>query len=114
MTDWSEVELAGYAEKLRARRAELVALDRGARESRDPVALDQQSVGRLSRMDAMQQQAMAQAEGRRRQNEIARIDAALKRIAGSDFGWCLECGDPIARKRLDFDPSVPKCIECSA
>ena len=45
-----------------------------------PVELDQTKVGRLSRMDAMQSQAMAKETQRRRKNDITRIDAAIKRI----------------------------------
>ena len=92
------------------------ALEEEARlddEGRKPVTLDQESVGRLSRMDAMQVQAMAQALERRRQAEKARIDAALKRIDEDEFGWCITCGDEIAPKRLAHDPSVAKCVGCA-
>ena len=44
--------------RLTAKKQELEDLSVLAAEARDPVALDQQSVGRLSRMDAMQQQKM--------------------------------------------------------
>lgn len=92
------------------------ALEEEARlddEGRKPVTLDQESVGRLSRMDAMQVQAMAQALERRRQGEKARIDAALQRIEDDEFGWCVRCGEEIAPKRLAHDPSVAKCINCA-
>ncbi len=81
---------------------------------RRPVELDQSSVGRLSRMDALQMQAMAQATERRRAVEITRIEAALKRIADGDFGWCVTCGEAIAPKRLEADPTVPTCIDCAS
>ncbi|QIG80044.1 TraR/DksA family transcriptional regulator [Stakelama tenebrarum] len=80
---------------------------------RAPVPLDQESVGRLSRMDAMQVQAMALAADRRRQAERARIDAALARIEEDEFGWCVECGDAIAPARLAHDPAVSHCINCA-
>lgn len=92
------------------------ALEEEARlddEGRKPVTLDQESVGRLSRMDAMQVQAMAQALERRRQAEKARIDAALQRIDEGEFGWCITCGEEIAPKRLAHDPSVAKCVTCA-
>lgn len=95
-------------------RARLAGEDEGSSEWRKPVALDQQSVGRLSRMDAMQQQAMADAEGRRRKSDIARIDAALKRIEEGDYGWCLTCGEPIAEKRLEIDPMATRCVSCAS
>lgn len=83
-------------------------------DDRKPVELDQTSVGRLSRIDAMQMQAMAQATERRRAQEIARIEAALKRIDGGDYGWCVRCGEEIAPKRLAADPTVATCIRCAA
>ncbi len=78
-----------------------------------PVTLDQQSVGRLSRMDAMQQQQMAEAEARRRTYDLARIDAALKRIDEDDYGWCAQCGEAIASKRLEVDPMAHLCVGCA-
>ena len=95
---------------------ELAQLDRDTRRAasdRAPVALDQQSVGRLSRMDAMQRQAMAAAEEHRRAGRRERITSALRRIEGGEFGWCEECGDAIAPARLKLDPTVRTCIGCA-
>jgi DnaK suppressor protein len=77
------------------------------------VQLDQTTQGRLSRMDALQGQAMAQEVARRRETEIRRIDAALKRIQDGDYGYCVSCDGKVQVKRLDFDPSVPNCIKCA-
>lgn len=100
-------------ERLLARRRELDEQDIGSEQARSVVALDQTSVGRLSRMDAMQGQAMAQATQRRRQVEMQRISAALKRIEEDEYGWCIDCGDEIAAKRLEFDPTATLCIACA-
>ena len=80
---------------------------------RSTVTLDQQSVGRLSRMDALQRQAMAQATERRRGARGTRIAAALKRMDEGEFGYCQDCGDEIGTKRLDLDPTVPTCVTCA-
>lgn len=80
---------------------------------RAPVELDQQAVGRLSRMDAMQVHAMAQASETRRRGRLQRIDAAVKRIDDSSFGECLECGEPIPPRRLEIDPTVTLCVPCA-
>ena len=82
-------------------------------DSRDTVELQQDSVGRLSRMDAMQQQAMAQAQERRRAQEHTRIKAALERIEEGEWGFCLTCGEDIAERRLRHDPSVATCVKCA-
>ena len=81
--------------------------------ARAPVTLDQQSVGRLSRMDALQQQAMANATHQRRQQEKSRLRAALDRIAEGEFGYCLECGDEVDQERLNLDPSLTRCFSCA-
>ena len=80
---------------------------------RRPVELDQQSVGRLSRMDALQVQAMAQAQEGRRQDQLRRIDAALRRLADGEYGACVECGEDIPAKRLEIDPTVVRCVDCA-
>jgi RNA polymerase-binding transcription factor len=81
--------------------------------SRDAVELDQQSVGRVSRIDAMQRQAMANAGEQRRIVLINRIIAALQRIEIDEYGYCLKCGEEIARKRLELDPAAPLCVACA-
>lgn len=90
----------------------LVDADKIASTSRATVQLDQQSVGRLSRMDAMQQQAMANATHRRREQEIHRIKLAFRRIEDGEFGYCADCGDEIPTGRLELDPTVARCITC--
>ncbi|MBT6284808.1 MAG: TraR/DksA family transcriptional regulator [Rhodospirillaceae bacterium] len=98
---------------LEIRKAELTASIENATESAAPVQLDQQVQGRLSRMDAMQGQAMAQATIERRRIEIAQIDAAFKRMEKDEFGYCVECGDDIAPRRLALSPAIARCVECA-
>lgn len=100
--------------QLEAELAELRAASVATADDRQPVALDQASVGRLSRMDAMQVQAMAQAADRQRQQRIRRVEAALERVAAGDYGWCVRCGEAIASARLEADPAVPTCVTCAA
>ncbi|MGF1620552.1 MAG: TraR/DksA family transcriptional regulator [Rhodomicrobiaceae bacterium] len=92
---------------------ELETLSRDSSEGRGAVTLDQQSVGRVSRIDAMQQQAMAQEAERRRLLRRRRIESALKRLDEGDFGYCVHCGEAIAEERLKFDPTVPSCVACA-
>ncbi|HJN60453.1 MAG TPA: TraR/DksA C4-type zinc finger protein [Alphaproteobacteria bacterium] len=97
-----------------ARRQALVELAEDAQAAQAPVELDQTRVGRLSRMDALQGQAMAQETARRREQEVARIDAALKRVEEDEYGYCLACGEKIAAKRLALDPMAALCVTCAA
>ena len=78
-----------------------------------PVELDQQSVGRVSRIDAMQMQAMSQAVQRRRAARRVAIQQALKRMEEGEYGDCKDCGDPIAARRLDVDPTFAACVRCA-
>jgi DnaK suppressor protein len=100
--------------RLLALRAELEGIAATGDESAAVVELDQSKVGRLSRMDAMQAQAMAQASGNRRKAMLVNITAALKRIDDGDFGFCRDCDEPINPKRLEFDPTATQCIECAS
>lgn len=77
------------------------------------VELDQQAVGRLSRQDALQNQAMAKATHARRQAERQKLKAALARMDEGEFGYCEDCGDAIATRRLELDPGVTRCVECA-
>ena len=77
------------------------------------VTLDQSRVGRLSRMDAMQAQAMSIETGRRRRLQIASIETALARLAGNEYGLCLGCGEDIHHGRLEADPAATLCIGCA-
>lgn len=83
-------------------------------KARAPVALDQQSVGRLSRMDAMQQQEMASAQERARRRDLLRIEMAQRRLAEGEYGWCADCGEAIADKRLEIDPMAENCVRCAS
>ncbi|MEO0945633.1 MAG: TraR/DksA C4-type zinc finger protein [Pseudomonadota bacterium] len=107
-------EIDNFKGVLLREKAELTESDTASADDRSPVKLDQQAVGRLSRMDAMQQQAMANAASNRRAARITRIDAALRRMDEAEFGFCLDCGDDIGTARLFLDPTVPNCVSCAA
>ena len=90
---------------------ELKKLSEDTSAARAPVELDQQSVGRLSRMDAMQQQSMDLAKEERRRSRIAVLRAALQRMDEDEFD-CLSCGEDIPNARLDIDPAATLCVDC--
>ena len=102
-----------FRERLHQEAKDLRAADDVTAEDRAPVELDQTSVGRLSRMDAMQQQAMAAAQSRRRTGRLQAIEHALRRIDEDEFGWCDECGEEIPLGRLELDPTAVRCVDCA-
>jgi len=112
MTDENN-DLDHLATMIRSEMDQLKYLSETAKDSRAPVALDQQSVGRLSRMDAMQQQSMELATEERRQQRLAALAAALRRVDSAGYGYCLECDDKIAAGHLAVDPAVTLCIDCA-
>ena len=77
------------------------------------VELDQARTGRISRMDALQQQEMARAGQVRAETELSRIHAALARIEDGSFGECTVCGEEIQEGRLQANPAVTLCIGCA-
>lgn len=108
-----EATLARYRDQLTEALGALEAEDARGAEGQKTVTLDQQSVGRLSRMDALQGQAMAKATAARREAQKRRIAAALARMDEGEYGYCVDCGEDIAPARLDLDPAVPTCISCA-
>ncbi|MFP6584848.1 MAG: TraR/DksA C4-type zinc finger protein [Candidatus Hydrogenedentota bacterium] len=94
-------------------RATVQAEKDAATESIAPVELDQARLGRLSRMDSMQQQAMAQEQDRRRDTQLKRIEGAFQRLDKGTYGNCVTCKEPISTERMEFDPTVFFCQACA-
>jgi len=94
------IELEKARARLKAKQKELEEISSLSAESRNPVALDQQSVGRLSRMDAMQQQAMSKATEQKRQVNLVRVEAALRRVRDDEYGYCQKIGRASCRERV--------------
>ena len=91
---------------------ELHELEKEYDESSKTVELDQTRVGRLTRMDAMQAQQMALESARRRQQQIVKIDGAIRRLESGEYGYCFVCGEEINAQRLAVDPTSTRCMEC--
>lgn len=105
--------MTDFATIIRARIAELEAIAESSREATETVELDQTRQGRLSRMDALQGQAMARSSEHRRGIALRRLRAALTRLEAGHFGECADCGEPIAEARLMADPATTLCLNCA-
>ncbi|MDH3767677.1 MAG: TraR/DksA family transcriptional regulator [Gammaproteobacteria bacterium] len=110
----SRFDIEALRAKLVQQREDLNKIEQTGDEAAATVELDQSRVGRLSRMDAMQAQAMSVESRSRRQLKLRQIEAALQRMAGEDYGECLSCGEEIASARIEYDPAVTLCIECAS
>lgn len=107
------IDLDHYRALLIRQRERLITADETGHQAAETVELDQSRVGRLSRMDAMQAQAMSIATNQRRARHLQQIDSALQRITAGDYGDCLSCAEPIAGPRLKADPAATLCIQCA-
>lgn len=112
MTDGPGVEANRMKALLNERRAEMERIIETGEETRQG-EVEEGALGRLSRMDAIQVQAMEAETARRREAELHRIDVALERIDEGEYGWCVTCGDEIPLKRLENDPAVAQCVGCA-
>lgn len=109
----NDLELDGFKAQLLDLRRDIEALTDISDAAASVVELDQSKVGRLSRMDAMQAQAMGQATVARRTRQLKDIEFALKRIDAKDYGDCAQCDEAINVQRLAFDPTSQLCITCA-
>ena len=109
----SKDKLEEFRKRLLEEQHKLLASEADRRTSAATVELDQTRTGRLSRMDALQSQAMAKASNERAARRAQLIAAALRRIESGEFGECRECGEEIAERRLEADPCALFCIGCA-
>ena len=107
------VDTSRFKTMLEGRKRELADWIESGKSSTRPVSLDE-SIGRVSRIDAIQSQQMALAAERRRIQELQRIEAALKRIDSGDYGYCMVCEEEISEKRLELDPAYSICVGCAS
>ena len=107
-------DLEKFRRLLEAQKSELSEISSTLEDAGKTVELDQTRVGRLSRMDAMQGQQMALEAERRRKQLIIATDRALARISDGEYGYCLECDEPINPLRLEAEPTHTLCIDCAS
>jgi DnaK suppressor protein len=78
-----------------------------------PVSLDN-PIGRLSRMDAIQQQQMAKANRALSQLRLRQVGAALVAMESGSYGFCKSCEEPVGFGRLKAKPETPLCLVCQS
>lgn len=109
----TDIDLKYFKKRLEERLKDIIEEQQYKKTGTTPVELDQARIGRLSRMDAIQQQAIAKAAARLVDMERQRIQSALARMRADEYGYCIICEEDIAEGRLQFDPSVLTCISCA-
>ena len=81
-------------------------------EAMKTVELDQTTVGRLSRMDSLQNQSLSKGLREREVVRLSQIREAIARIEAGTYGRCTACEGPIPFERLFVFPEAPECAEC--
>jgi DnaK suppressor protein len=109
--DPTEKQTAELQARLTTQREELLSLLKSTRDSTRPVALDE-PIGRLTRMDAMQQQNMSAENRRQTDLRLRQVEQALGLMERGTYGLCLRCEDPIGYARLSARPESPFCLVC--
>lgn len=99
--------------KLEKLLADLIDMNSSAKLAAATVDLDQSRVGRVSRIDALQNQAISQSAFNMRAIEISQAKAALSRVDAGDYGFCVVCEEDINPLRLEHNPAVAMCIQCA-
>lgn len=110
----SKAQLTELRKNLEDLMPELQAFIAGSADAARPVELDQPAMGRVSRVDAIQQQKMLEANRAAQRSRIELVRAALRRFDEDEYGDCMTCGESIAYARLEITPEAPFCIECQS
>jgi len=113
MPELSSQEKEALRGVLLALRVDLAQMISASADAATPVGLDQ-PIGRLSRMDAMQQQKIDSANRRAAQVRQQQVESALLRLDEDEYGDCLGCGESIDARRLTANPETPFCIACQS
>mgnify|MGYP005996285121 FL=1 len=112
MEGFTDRQLQEIQALLLEKKAQLEQQLRDAEAATGVVTLDQTAVGRVSRVDAMQQQSMAVSTLRKAEASLRKVIGALRRIDAKDYGYCSNCDRPIEFKRLEVQPQASHCLIC--
>lgn len=96
-----ELESEIHAAELARRDAPVAAVVQEVRDGKDEAGLAQGA-------------AVDDAQQRRDLNELACVQAALRRLDGGSYGDCSDCGEPIPLQRLLVQPAAVRCAACQA
>ncbi len=111
MSELKAEEVNAIRDLLKTQRLDIEQRLAALRTETQPVGLDL-PIGRLSRMDAMQQQEMAAGQQRRIEQELQQIVSALDRLERYRYGLCFQCHEALPYQRLAIRPTTMLCYEC--
>jgi DnaK suppressor protein len=100
-----------FRQILLSEQTSLEELLKRSKEGARPVELSE-PIGRLTRMDAIQQQQMTKASRRTYERKLRQVQAALEMLGKDEYGFCRSCEEPIGYRRLKARPEAPYCLSC--
>lgn len=109
MTPKEKQELKQMMERKMAQLREDIA---DLEELTKPIA-PENAIGRVSRMDAINNRSVNEAALRQSRNKLAKLDNAISKLDDPNFGNCSRCGQPIPIKRIMFMPESTRCVNCA-
>ncbi len=71
------------------------------------------AIGRISRMDAINNKSVIEAALRTKKVELSKLEKAISKIDDPQFGICVRCGNPIPEGRIMLMPGATRCVSCS-
>ena len=110
----TDSQIRELQDKLTAMESELRQALSDSKASSEPVKLDQQLMGRVSRIDAIQQQNMAAASRAKQELLLRKVVLALRLIGEEEYGYCRQCDEPVGYARLKIKPEATLCIACQS
>ena len=110
--DLTDAQLGELRVQLETLARQLEAMLAGSADAAKPVELDQPAMGRVSRVDAIQQQQMIEASRGAQRARLQQVRAALHRFEEDVYGECVTCGEAIGHARLEVAPETPFCVGC--
>ncbi|MFT5165792.1 MAG: DnaK suppressor protein [Saprospiraceae bacterium] len=103
-------------EALRIKIVESIALTKekieGLEENTRPIS-PENSIGRISRMDAINNKSVAEAALRTSNQKLSKLKIALSKLDKPGFGICVFCKNPIPAARLMYMPESTRCVRCA-
>jgi DnaK suppressor protein len=108
----TEKEREALKEKIHNAIAEMEKKIKGIEADAQPVA-PENSIGRVSRMDAINNKSVVEAALRSARARLSKLEIALTKVDDPSFGICSMCGNPIPIPRLMFMPESSRCVRCA-
>jgi DnaK suppressor protein len=107
----SKADLARFRALLEEKRAQII--ENAKNTLAEDMALDADDLP--DEMDLASSEYLQSFTFRLRGREkflLEKIEHALEKLNGNEFGLCEECGEEIAMKRLEARPETNLCIRC--